>query len=280
MDSSASMPPPASLPGQAAIVFGAGFRGEGWTNGKAAAVAYARAGAAVACVDIDGEAAAQTAAVIAAEGGVAIALEADVTRLYSVEAATAQALDRFGRLDILHNNVGVTQMGGPVELDETAWQRALDLNIGSVYRTAKSVLPHMIERRAGAIVNISSLASQRWTGYPYFAYSTAKAAVNQATVMLAMQYARYGIRANCVVPGAIDTPLIYRQIASQYASVDEMIAARNRMIPLGRMGDAWDVAHAAVFLASDHAKFITGVCLPVDGGQGCATVPLSDPEVR
>ena len=171
---------------------------------------------------------------------------------------------------MLHNNVGVTHMGGPVDLDERTYELSMALNLGSVYRTCKAVLPHMLERRQGVIINISSLASLRWTGYPYFAYSASKAAVNQATVALAMQYARQGIRANCVVPGAIDTPLIYKQIASQYASVDEMIKARNRMVPLGRMGDPWDVAHAAVFLASDEARFITGVCLPVDGGQSCA----------
>jgi len=166
-------------------------------------------------------------------------------------------------------------MGGPVELDERPYQLSMELNLGSVFRTVKAVMPHMLARRSGVVINISSLASLRWTGYPYFAYSASKAAVNQATVAIAMQYARQGIRANCVVPGAIDTPLIYQQIASQYASVEEMIEARKRMVPLGRMGDPWDVANAAVFLASDQAKFITGVCLPVDGGQSCAMAPLT-----
>lgn len=258
-----------------AIVFGAGHRGDGYSNGKAAAVAYARAGAAVACADIDLEAATETAAGITAEGGTAIAIQVDVTRLDSVEAAKDQALARLGRIDILHNNVGVTHMGGPVDLDEATFQRSMDLNLGSVYRTAKSILPHMIERRSGVVVNISSLASTRWTGYPYFAYMASKAAVNQATVAIAMEYARYGIRANCVIPGLIDSPLIYRQIASQYASVEEMVEARKRLVPLGCMGDPWDIAHAAVFLASDQARFITGVCLPVDGGQSCAMAPVA-----
>lgn len=266
--------PAASLAGRVAIAFGVGLREAGWSNGKAAAVGYARAGAAVACVDIDEAAAAATAAAIEAEGGTALAVAADVTDLASVEAAVARVMARFGQIDILHNNVGATHMGGPVELDEATYERSLDLNLGSIFRTAKCVLPHMIARRQGAIVNISSLASLAWTGYPYYAYSVAKAGVNHATRTLAMQYARQGIRANCVVPGLIDTPLIYRQIASQYASVEEMRAARDRMVPLGRMGDPWDVAHAAVFLASDHARFITGVCLPVDGGQSCSVVPL------
>lgn len=258
------------LSGKIAVVFGAGSSGPGWGNGKAAAVAYAREGAAVACIDLGLEAAEETAGIIAGEGGTALALAADVTALPSVEAAAATVRERFGRIDILHNNVGVTLHGGPTEIDERQFTAAMDVNVGSVFRTAKAALPLMIAGGGGAIVNISSLAAIRWTGYPYFAYYAAKAAVNQATVALAMQYARQGIRANCIMPGMIDTPLIYKQISSQYASVDKMVAARNEAVPIGRMGTAWDVANAAVFLASDEAAFITGVCLPVDGGQSCA----------
>ncbi|PLU82447.1 3-oxoacyl-ACP reductase [Sinorhizobium medicae] len=230
------------LRGKSAIVFGAGSSGPGWGNGKAAAVLYAREGAKVACVDLDIEAAGETAAIIAEEGGEAIAIAADVTALASIEAAVAAARQAYGTLSILHNNVGVTHMGGPVELSEAQFQQSVDLNLGSVFRTAKAVIPHMIEAGGG---------------------------VNQATVAIAVQYARQGIRANCVVPGLIDTPLIYKQISSHYASTDEMVAARNAALPSGHMGDAWDVANAALFLASDEAKFINGVCLPVDGGQSC-----------
>jgi NAD(P)-dependent dehydrogenase (short-subunit alcohol dehydrogenase family) len=258
------------LRGKAAVVFGAGSSGPGWGNGKAAAVAYAREGARIACIDLIQEAAEETASIIAKEGGEAIAIAADVTDTSSVESAVGRAIEAFGRIDILHNNVGVTHMGGPVELTEEQFEAALKLNIGPVYRTAKAVIPHMLRQGSGAIVNISSLAAIRWTGYPYFAYYATKAAVNQATVALAMQYARQGIRANCIMPGLIDTPLIYRQISGQYANVEEMVAARNAAVPMGRMGTAWDVANAAVFLASDEAQFITGVCLPVDGGQSCA----------
>ena len=258
------------LEGKSAIVFGAGSSGPGWGNGKAAAVAYAREGASVACVDLLAEAAEETASIIRSEGGRALALAADVTDLTSIRDAAGQAAAAFGGIGILHNNVGVTHMGGPVELDEEKFQAALDLNIGPVYRTAKAVLPHMLKAGGGAIVNISSLAAIRYVGYPYFAYYATKAAVNQATVALAMQYARQGIRANCIMPGLIDTPLIYKQISGQYASVEEMVAARDAMVPMGHMGTAWDVAAAAVFLASDEARFITGVCLPVDGGQSCA----------
>jgi NAD(P)-dependent dehydrogenase (short-subunit alcohol dehydrogenase family) len=261
------------LKGKIAIVFGAGSSGPGWGNGKAAAVAYAREGAGVACIDLNRDAAEETAAIIAGEGGNALALPANVTDLASVEACVAEAARHFGRIDILHNNVGVTHMGGPVELSEEQFNASLQLNLGSVYRCAKAVIPEMLKGGGGAIVNISSLAAIRWTGYPYFAYYATKAAVNQATVALAMQYARQGIRANCIMPGLIDTPLIYRQISSQYASVEEMVAARDAQVPMGKMGTAWDIANAAIFLASDEAKFITGVCLPVDGGQSCSAAP-------
>lgn len=260
----------ARLRDKTAIVFGAGSSGPGWGNGKAAAVAYAREGARVACVDLVETSAAETAAIIGEEGGEAMAIAADVTESASIGAAVAAVVEKFGRIDMLHNNVGVTHMGGPAELSEEQFQASIDLNIGPVYRTARAVLPHMLRQGGGVIVNISSLAAIRWTGYPYFAYYATKAAVNQATVALAMQYARNGIRANCIMPGLIDTPLIYKQISGQYASVEEMVAARNAAVPVGRMGTAWDVANAAVFLASDEAQFITGVCLPVDGGQSCA----------
>jgi len=263
--------PAKKLAGRTALVFGAGSSGPGWGNGKATAVAYARAGADVVAIDLSVDAATETADIIRSEGGSALAVACDVTDLSSIEAAVNAALERFDHVDILHNNVGSVVHGGPVELDETAFQASMNLNIGSIFRTAKVVLPHLVRQHSGAIVNISSLASIRWTGYPYFAYYTAKAAVNQATVALAMQYARDGIRANAILPGLIDTPLIYQQISSQYASIPDMIAARDAMVPMGHMGSAWDVAAAAVFLASDDAKFITGVLLPVDGGQSCVT---------
>jgi NAD(P)-dependent dehydrogenase (short-subunit alcohol dehydrogenase family) len=256
--------------GKVALVYGAGSSGPGWSNGKAAAVAYARAGAHVMSIDRAESAARETAGLIEGEGFESLAISADVTDFVSVSAAVAAAIAKYGRIDILHNNVGITEMGGPVELDEVRWQRSVDVNIGSVYRTAKAVLPHMLKQGSGAIVNIPSLASIRWAGYPYFAYYATKAAVNQATVALALQYANQGIRANAILPGAIDTPLIYQQISDQYGSVEEMVVARNRAVRTAKMGTSWDIAHAAVFLASDEASFINGVCLPVDGGQSCS----------
>ena len=258
------------LENRVAMVFGAGSSGPGTSNGMAAAIAYAREGASVIALDLDLDSAQSTVDAIVAEGGAAIALRADVTNTTSVVEAVEATMKAHSRIDILHNNVGATMMGGPPDLDEAAWHRSLDINVGSVYRTTRAIIPHMLSQGTGAIINISSLAAIRWAGYPYFAYYTAKAAVNQATVALALQYASKGIRANAILPVAIDTPLIYKQISSQYGSVEEMREARNRAVPTGRMGTAWDIANAAVFLASDDASFINGVCLPVDGGQSCS----------
>ncbi len=182
-------------------------------------------------------------------------------------AAVEQARKAFGgRIDVLHNNVGIAKMGGPVELSEEDWQRVLDVNLTAMFRTAKHVLPVMLQQKRGVITNISSVASIRYVGYDYASYYASKGGVNQFTVGLALQYAAHGIRANAILPGLMDTPLIYQQISGVYKSADEMVAARNAACPMGRMGTAWDVANAAVFLASDEAQYITGVCLPVDGG--------------
>jgi NAD(P)-dependent dehydrogenase (short-subunit alcohol dehydrogenase family) len=183
-----------------------------------------------------------------------------------VEVLVADVAKRFGRIDILHNNVGTTTMGGPPDLTEEQWQRALDTNVTGAFLACKFVIPHMIAAGKGVITNISSAAAVRYTGYPYASYYAAKGAVNQFTIGLAIQYARQGIRANAIMPGMMDTPLIHQQISGQYASAEEMVRARHEATPMGRMGTGFDVANAAVFLASDEAQYITGVCLPVDGG--------------
>jgi len=257
------------LQDKVALVFGAGSSGDAWSNGKATAVAYARHGARVVAVDRVEAAAQETADVIAAENNTGLAVCADVTNAASVAAAVEQTIKTFGRIDILHNNVGTAVMGGPMELEEEDWQRIVDINLGSIYRTAKAVLPHMLEQGGGTIINISSVASIRWVGYPFFVYYATKAGLNHATVALAMQYAKQGIRANAILPGLIDTPLIYREVSGLFSSVEAMCEARNRAVPRGRMGSPWDIANAAVFLASDEASFINGVCLPVDGGHSC-----------
>lgn len=261
------------LKDKVALVFGAGSVGEGWGNGKAAAVAYAREGAAVACVDIGLPAAEATRDVIVGEGNRAIACAADVTRLAEIETAVARTLEAYGRIDVLHNNVGINVPGGPVEASEEGWDKVMAVNVKSVFLACKAVLPIMERQGAGAIVNISSLAAIRWTGYPYASYYASKAAVNNFTKSLAVQYAAKGIRANAIMPGVMDTPHIYQQISGYYKSVDEMVAARNEIPPMKRMGDGWDIAMASVFLASDEARYITGVELCVDGGLHCTVVP-------
>lgn len=211
--------------------------------------------------------AAHTVANIRSEGGDAASACADVTSEGDVMAVVEDAKSFTGRIDVLHNNVGSTLMGLPPDLTLADWNKSMATNLGSVFLTCKYVLPVMASQRSGAIVNISSLASLRDTGYPYPAYSASKSAVNQLTVTLALQYARHGIRVNAVAPGFIDSALIYREISSQYSSPEAMRRAREERSPTGRMGTPWDVANASLFLASDAAQFINGVVLPVDGGQ-------------
>jgi NAD(P)-dependent dehydrogenase (short-subunit alcohol dehydrogenase family) len=273
MSTSEENPTPVSpgrrLSNRIAIVFGAGSVGPGWGNGKAVAVSFAREGATVVAVDLNQEAAEETVAIITNEGGSAIACGADVTLTSAVEKLVSTVTDKFGRIDILHNNVGLARMGGPLELSATDWHQAIDINLTSIFITCKATLPTMLRQRSGVIINISSVAAIRYTGYDYISYYAAKAAVNQFTVGLALQYAGDGIRVNAIMPGLMDTPHIYQTILGQHGSVEEMRNTRNKLCPMGRMGTAWDVAHAAVFLASDESSYITGVCLPVDGGFTC-----------
>jgi NAD(P)-dependent dehydrogenase (short-subunit alcohol dehydrogenase family) len=254
------------LENRVALVFGAGSVGPGWGNGKASAVAYAREGAAVACVDWNGDAAEETAALIRGEGGRAEALACDVTQANQVAEAVASTIARLGPVAILHNNVGQAKLGDVIELSEEEWKRQLDLNVTGMFLACKHVLPGMLEAKNGVITNISSVAAVRWTGYAYPSYYASKGAVNQFTIGLALQYARQGVRANAIMPGLMDTPHIYQHITGAYGSADEMVRQRHESAPMGRMGTGWDVANAAVFLASDEAAYITGVCLPVDGG--------------
>lgn len=258
------------LSDRVAIVFGAGSSGPGWGNGKAAAVMYAREGARVVAVDMNAEAANETYEIIRREGGSGEACQADVTDEAQVARTVQSVRERFGTIDILHNNVGVTGMGEVVDLDLGSWTRVLTTNVTGAFLTCKHVLPSMVAQGRGAIVNISSLASIQVNAYPYPAYYAAKAGLNQLTRALAVRHAPDGIRANAILPGVMDTPLIHKQIAGQFADTQAMMAARHAASPMGRMGNAWDVAMASVFLASDEARYITGVCLPVDGGKSCS----------
>ena len=254
------------LPGRVALVFGAGSSGAAMSNGRAAAIAYARAGADVAVIDINLSSAEETAALVRDGGGRALPLTADVTREDDVAQVVAVAADQLGPPTVLHNNVGVALTGGVDVLTRDAWDRALALNVTGVFLTCKHTLPHMLAAGRGAVVNVSSVASIRHLGYDYPAYMAAKAAVNQLTVSLALTHARDGIRVNAILPGLIDTPLVGQQLHTDPAHAAEARARRDEASPTGRMGTPWDVANAAVFLASDDAAYVNGVCLPVDGG--------------
>ncbi len=260
-----------TLTDQTALVFGAGSSGPGWGNGKAAAVAYARAGAPVACVDLDLSAAEETAGIIEAEGNTAIAIQGNVTRDEDVARAVATTLSHFARIEILHNNTGITLFAGPVDQEICEWDRAMDVNVKSVFLACRHVLPHMEEHGYGVITNISSVSGIRILGYDMASYYTSKAAVNQLTRAIALQYAAKGIRSNAILPGLINTPMIRnnKEMQGHHGDLEKQLAERDAMSPTGKMGDAWDIAHAAVFLASREAKYINGILLPVDGGLSC-----------
>jgi NAD(P)-dependent dehydrogenase (short-subunit alcohol dehydrogenase family) len=260
----------ASMKGKVAVITGAAG-----SIGHATSLALGKAGAELMLVDVNAEGLAARRKELGALGVRTETHVADVSRSAEVAGYVAATLQKFGRIDAFFNNAGIEGKIAPTqEYDEDEYDRIIAVNQKGVFLGLRHVLPQMIRQKSGAIINISSLAAIRWTGYPYFAYYATKAAVNQATMALAVQYARDGIRANCIMPGMMDTPLIYKQISGQYGSVEEMVAARSRAVPLGRMGTGWDIANAAVFLASEEAQFITGVCLPVDGGQSCAVAPL------
>lgn len=256
------------LAGKAAVVVGAGQTpGDTIGNGRATALLFARHGARVLCVDRDLASARDTAAMITAEGGEAFAHLADITRDADCAALVAEAQIRLGRLDILHNNVGIGTGDAPLHrLEEEAWDRIITVSLKGLFLTLKHALPLMRDQGGGSIVNISSLASIAASNL--VAYGVAKAGVNKLTTTTAAANARHMIRCNAILPGLMDTPIAVEGLARASGQpVETVRAARAARVPLGgQMGTAWDVAYAALFLASDEAKFITGVLLPVDGG--------------
>jgi NAD(P)-dependent dehydrogenase (short-subunit alcohol dehydrogenase family) len=250
------------------LITGAGSVGPGWGNGRAAAVLFAQEGARVFAVDRTADTMQETLDRIREAGGDVTSHQCDVTDSAAVAAMVKACLEAYGRIDVLVNNVGGSAAGGPVEMSEEAWDAQVDHNLKSVFLTCKHTLPVMEQQGGGAIVNTASVSGLRWTGAAQVAYAACKAGVIQFSKVVAVQYAKKGIRVNCVVPGQMHTPLVEARLARQRTGgdLDLLLKQRVARIPLGFMGDGRDTAHAVLFLASDEARFITGTEIVVDGG--------------
>ena len=251
-----------------AIVTGAGSVGPGWGNGRATAVRFAEEGAKIFAVDRNLDSTAETVERAKAVGGEIAVHACDVTDSKSVAAMGTACAERDGRIDVLVNNVGGSAHGGPVEMTEEVWDAQIDFNLKSVFLTLKYVLPVMEKQKSGAIVNLASTSGIRFTGAFQVGYAATKAGVIQLSRVVAVQYAAKGIRVNTVVPGQLHTPMVEARLAKQRAGgdIEALLAQRQKRIPIGFMGDGRDTANAALFLASDEARFVTGTELVVDGG--------------
>jgi NAD(P)-dependent dehydrogenase (short-subunit alcohol dehydrogenase family) len=258
---------PRRVEGKVALIVGAGCIGSGWGNGRAAAVLFAREGAKVFAVDKDADAMTETVARVGNDGEIATHV-CDVLDDAQVLAMTEACRKKFGRIDILLNNVGGSASGGAAEMSEEAFDKQIDYNLKSVFLSCRHVIPVMAEQGGGAIVNTSSSSGVRFTGSPQIGYATSKAAVIQFSRVTAVQYANKGIRVNTVVPGQMHTPMVEARLAKQRTGgdIEALLKSRVARIPLGFMGDGRDTANAVLFLASDEARFITGTEIVVDGG--------------
>ena len=262
------MSAPGRLHGKVAIVTGAGCVGPGWGNGRAIAVRFAAEGARVWAVDRDPQRLEETVARVRAASGEIETHLCDVTDARAVAAMVEGCVARWGRVDVLVNNVGGSARGGPVEMTEDVWDAQVDHNLKSVFLACKFCLPLMERQASGAIVNVASTSGLRWTGSAQVAYAATKAGVIQLSRVVAVQYAAKGIRVNSVIPGQLHTPLVEARLAGQRSGgdVEALLRQRQARIPLGFMGDGQDTANAALFLASEEARFITGTEIIVDGG--------------
>jgi len=251
-----------------AIVTGAGCIGPGWGNGRATAVRFAEEGAKIFAVDRNLDSVAETIERVKAAGGEIVTHQCDVTDNGSVAAMVAACVKRFGRIDVLVNNVGGSAHGGPVEMTEEVWDSQVDVNLKSVFLTCKHVLPVMEKQKKGAIINLASTSGIRFTGAFQVGYAATKAGVIQLSRVVAVQYAGKGIRVNTVIPGQLHTPMVEARLAKQRAGgdIEALLAQRLKRIPAGFMGDGRDTANAALYLASDEARFVTGTEILVDGG--------------
>jgi len=254
------------LKGKVAIVTGAGTISAGIGNGKAAAILFAREGARVMAVDCNLEAAEETRRLINEEGGDCAVFEADVSKSADCKSMIENCIQTFGRVDILHNNVGIVSRAGIDETSEERWDKVMNVNLKSMFLTCKYALPHMEKQGNGAIVNIASIHAIR-VPRSSIAYAVSKAGVVALTREIAIQYAAKGIRANAILPGLMKTPIVESMAKQSYSGdINELWKQRDARCPTGKQGDAWDTAYAALFLASDEAKYITGTTLVVDGG--------------
>lgn len=254
------------LAGKRVLVVGAGAVGPGWGNGKATAVLMAREGARVICLDRDADAARATVAVITQEGGCAEPFCGDMTAPGVAQAAVAFGTDLWGGLDVLQFNIGISQQAGLLDTSAEDWARVFDVNLNAAVAMTKAILPGMCAQGYGALVYVSSIAAIRGGPFAYPSYEASKAALNRFAVSVALEHATDGIRSNVILPGLIDTPHVAAYLGSSAASTAQIRAA---LPPMKRQGTAWDVAEAAVFLASDAAGYITGQSLAVDGGLSC-----------
>ncbi len=256
------------LQGRIAIITGAGCVGSGWGNGRAAAVRFAEEGARIFAVDLNPESLEETRQRTLAVGGEIESYICDITNTVQVKAMAEACQEHFGRIDILVNNVGGSAKGGPVEMAEDIWRAQLEFNLTSVYLTCKHILPFMVAQKKGSIINTSSTSGIRWTGAAQSAYAASKAAIIQLSKVVAVEYASRGVRVNTIIPGQLHTPMVEARLAGQRAGgdVEALLKERLARIPLGFMGDGQDTANAALFLASDEARFITGTEIMVDGG--------------
>jgi NAD(P)-dependent dehydrogenase (short-subunit alcohol dehydrogenase family) len=257
------------LKGRVALILGAGTSAPGISIGKASSIAMACAGASVAALDFNLAAAQEVEQEIKSLGAQAIAYQADVANFEAMQVAIDRVMRDFGRIDIMQINAGIGRVGGPEETSLEDWDRIQKVNVESILIAAKLVAPIMVKQGSGSIIGVSSVAGMRYLGYPHLAYSVTKAAVTHFIKMLAQQYAGDGIRANTIVPGLIDTPRIQKNVAKVFdanADMDNTRRARDRQVPMGRMGTPWEVASVATFLASDDASYITGTEIVVDGG--------------
>lgn len=263
------------LQDKVALVIGAGSVGPGWGNGRATAARFVEEGAKVFGTDLDGDALALTRRMIEerCEGDMAEQV-ADVTDNADLGAAVAACVERFGRIDILVNNVGGSAPGDAVSMSDEVWDRQMATNLTYVFQTCKRVIPLMVEQGGGAIVNLASIAAVRFFGPDVAAYAASKAGLIHFSRVTAVKYAADHVRINTVIPGVMNTPLVKARLAGERAGGDaeRLIEARHRQSPMGHMGEGWDVANAVLFLASDEAKYITATELAVDGGLSATCV--------